>query len=173
MHTNRKRVIYKGRILTFVENAVNVNGKELLLNQVEHPGAAAAVPVMPDGRIILIRQFRYAINDWLWEIPAGLLEPGEQPDSCASREVGEEVGWTVSKLESLGSIVTSPGFSNQRIFLFVAHLQTQVSHVREPGVVMTVHMKDWSEIEQILGRNELIDAKTLVALYRYGAMRKG
>ncbi|MBM3933914.1 MAG: NUDIX hydrolase [SAR202 cluster bacterium] len=167
-----RRMIYKGKVISLVENTVNIAGKEIRLDQVEHPGSATAVPVLPDGRIILIRQYRFAISDWLWDIPAGLLEQGEAPDACAAREVAEEIGWTVGKLESLGSIVTSPGFSNQRVFMFVAHLQTQVQHSREHGEIMTMHTKDWAEIEGILARNELLDAKTLVALYRYEAMRR-
>ena len=102
----RRTELFRGTVITLVER--EVDGK--IFRVVEHPGASCAVPVTPDGKIVLIRQFRPAIGEWIWEIPAGTLELDESPEECMAREVVEEIGWEAESLESLGSIVTSPRF---------------------------------------------------------------
>ena len=117
----RRTELSRGPVITLVER--EVDGKTFRV--VEHPGASCAAPVTPAGKIVLIRQFRPAIGEWIWEIPAGTLEPDESPEECMAREVVEEIGWEAESLESLGSIFTSPGFSNQQMHLFVARLSRQ------------------------------------------------
>lgn len=159
----RRTEISRGSVITLVEREV----EEKTYRVVEHPGASCAVPVTPEGKIVLIRQFRPAIGEWIWEIPAGTLEPGETPDECIAREVVEEIGWEAESLESLGSILTSPGFSNQRIHLYVARLSRYVGTRHEDTERINVHELDWDDVSQMMGRQEIRDAKSLVALYRY------
>ena len=159
----RRTELFRGRVITLVER--EVDGKTFRV--VEHPGASCAVPVTPEGKIVLIRQFRPAIGDWIWEIPAGTLEPGESPDECMAREVVEEIGWEAESLESLDSILTSPGFSSQQMHLFVAYLSRHVGTKHEDTEKINVHVLDWDDVRGMMERHEIRDAKSLVALYRY------
>ena len=159
----RRTELFRGPVITLVER--EVDGKPFRV--VEHPGASCAVPVTPEGKIVLIRQFRPAIGDWIWEIPAGTLEPGESPDECMAREVVEEIGWEAESLESLNCILTSPGFSNQQMHLFVAHLSRHVGTRHEATEKINVHVLDWDDVRGMMERQEIRDAKSLVALYRY------
>ena len=169
----RRTELSRGPVITLVER--EVDGK--IFRVVEHPGASCAVPVTPDGKVVLIRQFRPAIGEWIWEIPAGTLELDESPEECMAREVVEEIGWEAESLESLGSIFTSPGFSSQRMHLFVARLQRmhlfvarlscQVGTRHEDTEKINVHEVRWDDVREMMERHEIRDAKSLVALYRY------
>ncbi len=115
------REIYRGRTFNVDVDQVRLpNGKEVELELVHHRGAAAVVPVLDDGTVLLVRQYRYATGGWLLEIPAGKLDNGESPETCAGREAEEEVGYRPSKLEPLGWIWSTPGFADEKIWLFLA-----------------------------------------------------
>ena len=159
----RRTELSRGAVITLVEREV----EDKTYRVVEHPGASCAVPVTPEGKIVLIRQFRVAVGEWIWEIPAGTLEPEESPEECMAREVVEEIGWEAESLDSLGSILTSPGFSSQRMHLFVAHLSRYVGTKHEDTERINVHELDWDEVQGMMEREEIRDAKSLVALYRY------
>jgi ADP-ribose pyrophosphatase len=161
----KRTEFYRGRVVTLVER--EIDGR--VYTVVEHPGAACAVPITPDGRIVLIRQYRPAIEEWIWEVPAGTLDPGESPEECMAREVIEEIGWEAERLDSLGTIVTAPGFSSQRLHLFVAHLSGYVGTNHEPYEIIEVHTKDWTETKRMMKDHEIRDGKSLAALYRYEA----
>src|SRR5262249_9524982 len=106
-----RRVAYRGKILTVNMDRVALpNGREVDLEFIEHPGAAAVVPLHADGTVTLIRQFRYATGGYILEVPAGKLDPGETPEQCARREVEEEAGVRAGALHPLGAIWTTPGF---------------------------------------------------------------
>ncbi len=113
--------LYAGRIITVKRHQVLLpDGKHGMREVVEHPGAVAVLPILGNGDLLLIRQYRKAVEESLIEIPAGKLEPGELPEACARRELWEETGLTAKKLQFLYSFYTSPGFANERIFLFLA-----------------------------------------------------
>ena len=138
---------------------------------VRHPGAAAVVPLLddpgsPDPRVLLIRQFRHAVGGWLWEIPAGRLDPGEKdhPERCAHRELKEETGCTAASMRPLLSIVTTPGFSDEVIHLFLATGLSRGSHAREADEFMELHEIALSKIRKMIQGNEITDVKTLVGL---------
>ena len=159
----RRTELFRGPVITLVER--EFEGRDYRV--VEHPGASCAVPVTPEGKIVLIRQFRVAAGEWIWEVPAGTLEPNESPDECMAREVVEEIGWEAESLESLGNIYTSPGFSSQRMHLFVARLSKHVGTQHEDTERIKVHELDWAEVRRMMEHNEIRDGKSLVALYRY------
>jgi len=113
--------IYSGKVVSLAVDTVQMkNGKEIIREKVTHPGAVAVVPRDDQGNIILIRQYRHAVDTILWEIPAGKLEPNENPDDCARRELVEETGWYPEKLTKVTSFYTAPGFASEIIHLFVA-----------------------------------------------------
>ena len=111
--------IYKGPIVDlYVETVTLPNGATVDLDVIHHPGAAAVVPVKEDGSVILIRQFRHAVGGYIYEIPAGKLDHGEDPKVCAARELEEEIGYRAASLEKLASILTTPGFTDEMIHIY-------------------------------------------------------
>ena len=113
---------YQGKFLEMVTEEVALpNGRTATLDLIRHPGAAAVVPFLDEERVLLIRQYRYATGGEIYEVPAGKLDPGEAPEACALRELEEETGYRAERLEALADIFTTPGFSDERIYLFAAH----------------------------------------------------
>jgi ADP-ribose diphosphatase len=161
---------YQGRIVQLDLDTVRFpDGSVGLLEMIRHPGASAVVPFLddprsPDPRILLIRQFRHAAEGFIWEIPAGRLDPGETPAACATRELAEETGMRAERLEPLTTVFTTPGFTDERIHLFLASSLTEGQHRREPDEFLEVHERPWSVAMQMMERGEVQDAKTLVAL---------
>lgn len=163
-----KRQFYKKELEFALERVCLPNGVEIELEMVRHPGAAAVVPFINDHEILLIRQYRWATGGWIYEIPAGKLRPDESPEHCAERELAEEIGQRAGKLESLGSIWTVPGFSDERIHLFVASELVAVPKAHEPGELIEVIQVPFQEVLEMALRGDLCDAKSLSAILRAG-----
>jgi ADP-ribose pyrophosphatase len=126
------QVVFTGRVLEVVVDRVRIpDGREMTWEVVRHPGASAVVPVADDGRVLLVRQSRHTVASRLLEIPAGKLDrKGEDPRACAQRELEEETGYRCRTLHPLGSFLSSPGFSDERIHLFLA---TGLEYEGRPG----------------------------------------
>ncbi|MBW2422161.1 MAG: NUDIX hydrolase, partial [Deltaproteobacteria bacterium] len=117
-----ERQIYRGAFIEVVTEEVDLpNGHRATLDVIRHPGASAVVPFLSDDEVLLIRQYRYAVGGEIYEVPAGKLEGGEEPALCAARELEEEAGQRAGRIETLGSILTTPGFTDERIHLFAAY----------------------------------------------------
>jgi ADP-ribose pyrophosphatase len=141
-------------------------GEQVLIH---HPGAAAVVPVLSDPRgddpqVLLIHQYRYATGERLWEIPAGRLEPNEAPIDCARRELLEETGCRCEEIRPLTWLWTTPGFTNEKIHLFVATGLTQGATAREADEFMEVVPLPISRVLTMIRTGEITDAKTMVAM---------
>lgn len=161
---------YTGRFINVdVETIRNPAGEELELEIIRHPGAAAVVPLLsdatsPDPQVLLIRQYRYAADGIIWEIPAGVLEPGEEPLDCARRELTEETGATADRMEHLASIYTTPGFTDEMIHLFLA-TGIQVSEPdHEPDEYIEVAPRPISAVLEMIKAGEIVDGKSIAAL---------
>ena len=147
------------------------------LEMLRHPGAAAVVPFLDppggaDPRVVLIRQFRHAADGYIWEVPAGRLDGGEQPESCAARELEEETGMRARRLERLTTIYTTPGFTDERIHLYLADgLEPGAEH-READEFMELHTLRWSQVLAMIQRGEIVDGKTLVSLLYVQTFRR-
>ncbi len=142
-----------------------------------HPGASAVVPFMDpprekDPRVVLIRQFRHAADGFIWEVPAGRLDAGESPETCARRELEEETGLRARRLERLTTIYTTPGFTDERIHLFLAEGLDAGSERREADEFMELHTLRWSEVLGLVERGEIVDAKTLICLLFVQSFRR-
>jgi ADP-ribose pyrophosphatase len=168
------RDIYRGRIVHLTEETVELpNGQRVELEIVRHPGASAVAAVDGDGAVTLLRQYRYAAGGYLWEVPAGKLDPGEAPLACAARELREEAGIEAVRLEPVGSIVTCPGFCDEVIHLFVATaLRSVPQELGADEVIDAVRNVPLAEAMAMIARGEIRDGKTIAALVqadlRYG-----
>jgi ADP-ribose pyrophosphatase len=165
--------IHDGRIVKLAVDEVRLpNGHVVPLEIVRHPGAAAVVPVTTDGRVILVRQFRHATSGWLLEVPAGKLDrPGEPPEACARREVEEETGQRAGRLEPLGWIWTTPGFSDEKIWLYAAYDLTPTRASLQDDEVLTVETLPLAEAIGKAASGEIVDAKSVCALLRLASRR--
>ena len=168
---------YNGRVINLDVDTVGFpDGSSGQLEMVRHPGASAVVPFLddpgdPDPRILLLRQFRHAADGYIWEIPAGRLDPGETPEACARRELVEETGMRASRVERLITFYTTPGFTDERIHLFLAGGLEEGEHRREADEFMEVHPIRWSATLEMIQRGDIVDGKTLLALLYAKAFR--
>lgn len=170
---------YHGRIISLDIDTVrfpdNSSGQ---LEMVRHPGASAVVPFLDDPsdhdpRVLLIRQFRHAADGYIWEIPAGRLDPGETPEQCAARELKEETGMVAGRLDLLTTIYTTPGFTDERIHLFLGMALRAGEHQREADEFMELVPTRWSAVLDLIRNRDIMDGKTVSALLYAGAFRVG
>ena len=160
-----ERRVQRGAQFELITERVDLpNGRSVLLDLLKHPGAAAIVPFLDDGRVLLIRQYRYAAGGYLLEVPAGKLDAGETPEACAARELEEETGYRAGRLEKLGVIWPSPGFTDERIHLYSAHqLRPAEQRLEADEIIELLPMTFDAALEGVRG-GEIQDAKTAMAL---------
>lgn len=157
--------VYKGRVIDLnIEEVSLPNGQSIELEIVRHPGAAATVPLKKNGEVVMIRQYRHAAGGMIYEIPAGRLNPGENPLECAKRELSEETGLRAKQWQPLGSILTTPGFTDEKIHLFLARDLTRTSQALEQDEVIEVVERSLEDLIEMVRRGEIIDAKTICGL---------
>ena len=160
-----RRTIYKGRIVDLgIEPVTLPNGVALDLEIIRHPGAAAVVPVHADGTVTLVRQYRHAGGGMHIEIPAGVLEAGEEPQTCAARELGEEVQLAAGRLTPLSVIHTTPGFTDERIHLFLGQDLTPSDARPEDDEYLEPIRIPLSEALDRVRAGEITDGKTICGL---------
>ena len=131
---------------------------------VRHPGAAVIVPILNDGRVCLIENFRIAVGKTLIELPAGTLEPGEDPAETARRELAEETGYRAESIELLTQVYSSPGVFDERMHIFVARGLTPGKTALEVGEQIVTRLTPWREALDMVSANEIEDSKTVVGL---------
>jgi len=163
--TKNVKSIYKGKVVVLnVDRVTLPNGATVDLEVIRHPGAAAIVPMKDDKTVILIRQFRHAAGGFIYEIPAGKLNPGEDPRDCAARELEEEIGYRASSFELLTSIFTAPGFADEVIHIYkgtgLTKGQQKLDHDEVLNVVELPIEKAIAQIQD----GTIRDGKTIVGL---------
>ena len=165
--TDNKTSVYRGKIVElYLETVTLPNGAQAELEIVRHPGGAAVVALDRDNRVCLLRQYRHAVGDWLWELPAGKLDPGEGPFVTAQRELEEEAGLRAARWESLGKIISSPGVFTEIVHLFLARELASVPTSVEEHEVFEPHWIAFEEALEWAATDKLMDAKTIVGLLR-------
>jgi ADP-ribose pyrophosphatase len=171
--------IYTGRVINLDVDQVRFpDGTTGELEIIRHPGASAIVPFLSDPagvdpQVLLLKQYRYATGGTLYEIPAGRLEPGELPEVCARRELLEETGCTAESIIPLTSMFTTPGFTDERIHLFLASGLTRGESRREADEFIEVETVSLSRALQMVERGEIQDAKTALGLLFVAGFRAG
>ena len=161
--------VYTGRVISLDVDEVRFpNGTIGELEMIRHSGASAVVPLLDaakaDPDVVLIRQYRYASNGYLYEIPAGRLDPGESPEECAERELREETGYSAGRLRQLTTIYTTPGFTDERIHIFVAQELTNGLAAPEADEFVELHPVPLSHAVAMVHSGEIVDAKTAIGL---------
>lgn len=161
------RPLYRGKVVDLSLDRVSLpNGNVCELEIVRHPGAAAVVPVDDERNVLLVRQYRYAASGWLYEVPAGKLDAGEDPAVCAAREIEEEAGVRAGRLTHMGWIWTTPGFGDERISLYLATELSASKQSLQPDEVLSVERIPFDEVVALARRGEIRDAKSVCALLR-------
>ena len=158
--------IYAGKVVNLRRDIVSLpNGREASREVVEHPGAVAIVPVLPDGRILLVRQFRHPVGKVLIEIPAGKLDKGEAPDRCALRELEEETGYRAGSLECKASIFTGPGFTDEVIHIYIASDLVKTAVNPDEDEFLEVRAYAPQDIRRMIREGLICDSKTISGLF--------
>lgn len=173
MRTLSRRELRRSSIGSFgIEEVELPSGRRTTLDVLRHPGAAAAVVFTGETRIVLLRQYRHAAGLWIWEIPAGKLDPGEGPQECIVREIEEETGWRPGRLEKLGVMLPTPAYTDERIWLFEARDNTPGEMNLGEDEEIEVHDVEFDEALAMIERGDIIDAKTIAALHLSAARRR-
>ena len=163
---NSHATLHEGRVFNLVkENYVLENGVSAEMDFIQHPGAAAMVPLLNDNEVVLIKQYRHAIREFIWEVPAGTLDPDESPLSCARRELIEEVGYAAEEWHQLSTITPLPGCSDERIHIFLALDLTPAEQHLDEDEMIRVHKINLSEALQMIPSGEIRDGKTISGLF--------
>jgi ADP-ribose pyrophosphatase len=166
-HTLSRRELWQGSVGRFGEEDIRLqDGREITLAILQHPGACAVVPLLDDGRVVLLRQYRHAVRETLWEIPAGKLDRAESHEACALRELQEETGYRASELSSLGSVCITPGYSDERIHLFLARGLRAGPQSLEANETLTCSELPFEQALRMAEDGEISDAKSVIALLR-------
>lgn len=167
MKPEKQTLQYKGRVISVTTDEVQLpNGYRAVLEVVHHPGGAVAVALDEARRVCLLRQYRYVADGWLWELPAGKLEPDEPPLATAQRELIEEAGIAALQWHSLGVCLSSPGVFSERLHLYLATGLSPVAAAHERSEVIEVH---WVPLEQACAwalDGTISDCKTALGLLR-------
>lgn len=165
MRVRSRRRVYEGRVLSLDVDEVEEPGDVRATREVvRHLGSVAALPVQDDGRMVLVRQYRYAVDALVWELPAGRLDPGETVEAAARRELEEEVGLRADLLEPLAVFYTTPGFCDEVMHLFRASGLVAVDARPEADERIEARAFTLAEAEGMIRAGEIREGKTLVAL---------
>ena len=163
---NDRQTIHRGSVYNLLrENVTLDNGVTTDMEFIEHPGATAIVPIFNDSQILLLKQYRHALRQHIWEIPAGTLDPQEEVIDCAKRELIEETGYSAEQWQKLGEITPVPGYSDERIHIYLAaNLQPAEQDLDEDEIIR-VHKVKFSEAVEMIENGKIQDAKSISGLY--------
>ncbi len=163
--TMKSDKLYEGKLLNLRIDTVELPDKKYSKREiVEHPGGVAVIPITSDNCIVLVKQYRKAVEKFLLEIPAGKLELNEEPRETAIRELKEETGYIAGKVEYLLEFYTSPGFSNEKIYLFIATDLIPGDMELDAGEFIEIEKHNIHDLVKMVDRGEIIDSKTIIGI---------
>ncbi|MEE0800533.1 MAG: NUDIX hydrolase [Gemmiger sp.] len=167
------RQIFEGRVFRVTVDKVQLeNGSTSTREIVHHHGGACVLAVTEDDRLYLVRQYRYALQEELWELPAGKLEAGEDPLAAARRELEEECGVTADRVFSLGVLYPTVGYDSEKIYLWAAQGLHRTSQHLDEGEFLDATLLPFDEVLQMILRDEIRDSKTVAAVLKYDRLRR-
>ena len=161
--------VFEGRVFRVtVDRVAYPDGRTVTMDVVRHPGSVVLLPMAATDRVMLVRQYRYVVDQWLWELPAGSVDPGESLDAAAIRECHEEVGKIAGRAQRLGTYFPSPGFCNEAMnFFLLTELRDpragEAAH-QDPDELLTVKEFPVAEVRQMIKAGEIVDMKTVVGV---------
>lgn len=162
-----KTLLHQGNLISLYKERVDFpNGGHTYFDLVKHPGGAVIAAINDKDEICLLKQWRHAIQQYIWELPAGCLEPGEPPLLTAQRELEEEAGVVAKQWQNLGEITTSPGFSNEVLHLFAARELSEGIVKLDDAEQLEAHWLPLTLVAEMAITSEITDAKTLALLFR-------
>lgn len=163
---NSSKVIYTGRVYKLIrENITLPNQVRVDLEVIRHPGASGILALTDQREVVMVRQYRHAIGDFIWEIPAGTLDTDESRLSCAKRELQEETGFSARSWQKLGEIVPVPGYSDERISLYLATQLFETAGHPEQDEYLSVHLISFDHVMKMIYQGDICDAKTISAVF--------
>ena len=158
--------IHRGKVYSLIkENVTLDNGITTDMEFIEHPGATAIIPLLNKNHIVLLNQYRHALRKYIWEIPAGTLDPRESVISCAKRELIEETGFSADQWHSLGEITPVPAYSDERIHVFLATGLRPAERNLDEDEIIQEHEVECEEALNMIRRGEIQDAKSIAGLF--------
>ena len=164
----KREVIYSGRIVHLEKLCLRAPNQKIVVRElIRHPGAAVIIPVLPDGRLVLVYQHRAAIDGWLLEFPAGTLERNESSRKCAYRETIEETGYRPGKLTKLVDFYPAPGISTEHMFIYVATKLTSDQHCLDDDEFLKAKIFSRRAIEEKIRNGKIKDGKTIIGFFYY------
>jgi ADP-ribose pyrophosphatase len=160
-------VVYRGKVFNTKVDQIEYNsGNKAVREVAEHLGGAVVVPITDNGKIIMVTQYRFPVDKILLELPAGKLGQNEDPQLCAVRELEEETGYKSDNVKALGSIYTTPGYSTEKLFIYLAKDLKPGNHNREEGEYgMEVFEFTLKEVEEKIYNGEIVDGKTICGIF--------
>ncbi len=166
--------IFNGHVFDIKVDQIEYDsGNKGVREVILHNGGAVVVPVKDDGKIILVKQYRYPFDEFIYELPAGKLEINEDPQTCATRELTEETGFSSDRVVKLGKIYTTPGFCNEILHIYLATNLKPEKHNREEGEHgMEVYEFTLDEINSMIANGEIVDSKSISGIHYYQIRNK-
>jgi len=163
----KSEIIHSGKVFNTKVDQIEYNSGNRSVREVaEHPGGAVIVPVTDEGKIIMVTQHRYPVDKTLLELPAGKLDRNENPFHCAVRELEEETGYKSDNVKEIGNIYTTPGYSTEKLWIYLAKDLKPGNHNREEGEFgMKVFEYTLKEIDEKIHNGEIVDGKTICGIY--------
>lgn len=167
---NSSRTVFEGRIFKVTVDRVEYpDGRTVTMDVIRHSGSVVLIPMPAPDKVILVQQYRYAVDRWLWELPAGTIDPGENPDTAALRECHEEIGKIAHRARTLGSFFPTPGFCDELMTFFVVsdlrdRRPDEAAAAQDPDELLTVKEFSIADARRMVHTGEIIDMKTALGL---------
>lgn len=163
---NSRTTLHRGKVFSLIrENVTLDNGVTTDMEFVEHPGATAIIPMLNKSRVLLLKQYRHALRKYIWEIPAGTIDPQESVITCAKRELIEETGYSADQWQKLGEITPVPGYSNEKIHIYLATELQPAKQDLDRDEIIKVHEVEYSEAIEMIKTGKIQDAKSITGLF--------
>ena len=159
------KIVHEGKFLTLKSDKVLLpNGNTSTREWIKHPGAVCCIPILPNGKIVLIRQYRYAVKEEMIEIPAGKLDKNEIPEKCALRELEEEIGYRANKLTLLANIHPAVGFTNEKIWLYLAEKLVKTEQSLDFDEFLELIPTKLDDAVKMVWSGQITDVKTIIGI---------